>query len=212
MAKVKAKVKSKRPPIIKMTLPEAEIDTESPRWPPLDISMYEGHPSLAQPQVQRHVENVKPPTLNFGLAEPDPLTSPQAAIVFGLVTQRMLSFAQRYPSELRPEPMVRLWLARLCAKDPRFKVYVALNLDTGEVIGHCVGSIETNGVDTWLFCWQIEVDQSHTGIVDQIITVGSQWAKSQGATSILMATQIDPEFWKRRYGFESMRTVMSRQI
>jgi hypothetical protein len=143
------------------------------------------------------------------IVEPDPLAG-SAGLIYVLAGQRMLAFAQQFPQEVNPEAFVRMVLARLVARDPAVKVLVAVA--DGEIVGHILAMLERSGQDCWVFCYQAQVDLAGSDILDQLISAAVPWAKSQGATSVLMATSLDPEFWQRRYGFESVRHVMKRAI
>lgn len=143
--------------------------------------------------------------------EPDPL-HPALAVSFVLAAKRVLDFASDHPSEIAPEPFVRGTMARVCVQDPNVKLILAVDSGTGEVLAHLLATIESNGVDTWVFCWQAQVEQGATGVLQQLIEYATPWAKSRGANRVLMATHLDPEFWRQRYGFEVVRHVMSRPL
>jgi hypothetical protein len=72
--------------------------------------------------------------------------------------------------------------------------------------------IEGAGADRWAFCYQAQVDTAGTDIVKQMLSTVAQWAKALGATSLLMATQIDPQVWARSYQFETVRHVLRRAL
>lgn len=176
-------------------------------------------PSQESPQVIPLPEPSSPPIVDPGdsqvpsvaFLEPDPL-HPTLAVSYVLGAQRVLDFTQRYPTEVSPESFTRGAMARVCMQDPHIKLILVVESNTGEVLGHLLATIETNGTDTWVFCWQVEVDQRATGIVQQLIDYATPWARSRGATSVLMATHLAPEFWQRRYGFEMVRHVMRRTL
>lgn len=150
-----------------------------------------------------------PRTSQVMIVEPDPLAG-AAGLIFVLAGQRMLSFARSYPQEANPEEFVRSILARLVMKDPLVKLLVAVS--DGEIVGHVLGVIEGAGSNRWVFCYQAQVDARGTDVLQQMIDLATPWAKSQGAQYILMATQIDPDFWQKRYNFQTVRHVMRREI
>jgi hypothetical protein len=142
------------------------------------------------------------------IVEPDPLDG-KLGLAYMVAAQRIFAFAQQYPQEVNPETFVRNVLARVVAKDPTVKLLVALNAETGEIAGHILAMIEGNIQDRWVFCYQA---QAEPGVLQQLIDAATPWGKEHGATSLLMATQLDPAFWQRHYGFETVRSVMRRAI
>lgn len=161
--------------------------------------------------VQAPLVVPSPPVKNL-LLEPDVFSNdPRLGLLFVYMAQRILEFAKGYPSEVPPEKFAETMVARLVMKDPQVKC-VLIVTEQGQVIGHLLATIEGNMDSKWVFCWQAQVDEPHTGSLDQAMEMGIQWGKQHGCTSILMATQIDPEFWVKRYGFSSLRTVMSRPL
>jgi hypothetical protein len=151
------------------------------------------------------------PVPKFVLLEPDPL-HPQFSTLFLLTAQRLAAFAMAHPDESNPEMFVRATLARLTMKDPKIKVILAVDVESGAPLGHLLATIESNGTDFWVYCWQAQIDHPHTQILQQMIDAGIPWAKAQGANKVLMATHIDPRFWDQKYGFELSRHVMLRDI
>jgi hypothetical protein len=158
-----------------------------------------------------------PQTTNSGrpgsvvIVEPDPLAG-AAGMIYVLAAQRMLAFTHRFPQEVNPENFVRMVLARVAAKDPTIKLLVAMNADTGDVLGHSLTMIEGLGTDRWAFCYQLQVDIPGTDIVQRMIDHATPWGKQHGAKYLLMATELDPEMFARKYDFEMVRYVMRREI
>ncbi len=184
-----------RPPKIILPEPPLEVDFDFSR--------------LVVPE--KPVSSPPPPPPQVVLVEPDPC-HPTLAVVFLLAAQRMLAFAQEHRDESIPEVFVRATLARVIMKDPKVKLYVALDASTGEVLGHSVTTIETNGASSWAFCWQAQTDKPHTGVIQQMLDTGAPWAKAHGAVKMLVATQIDPRFWSEKYNFQLSRSIMSRAL
>lgn len=145
----------------------------------------------------------------IALMEPD-LLDQQYGLAFLAAADRIMAFARQTAQESNPESFIRNVLARLCVKDPKIKLILAI-ID-GEIVGHILATIETDGTSTWAFCWQAQVDPKGTGTLQYMMDAGIEWAKQHGATSILMATHLDPAFWEQKYGFTSTRTVMRRPI
>ena len=151
------------------------------------------------------------PARQVVVLEPDPF-HPQLAVTFLVAAQRMKSFADRFPHEVNPDQFCRLSLARLCVKDPDIRVFLAIDAETGDILGHALITIESAGMSKWAFAWQAEIDPNGTTTLQKIIDAGIPWAKQRGASQLMMATQLDPKFWADKYGFRMSRYVMSKDI
>lgn len=204
--------------IMKLPLPE------DPAKGPLTRFMDEHPEAFGPPRYQeldnghrlpvyQEIDPIPPSSraVNAVIVEPDPLDG-KLGVWYVAAAQRVLTFARQYPQEVNSETFTRSALARVVAKDPGVKLLVALDADTGEIVGHVLAMIEGTIQDKWVFCYQAQVDARGGGVLQQLIDAATPWGKAQGATSLLMATQLDPAFWQRQYGFETARTVMKRPI
>ena len=153
-----------------------------------------------------------PPPVKTFLVEPDPLADdPRLGLLYIYACNRIRDFAIAHPSEVPAPLFTRTMITRLAGKDPTIRCLMVMTED-GEVVGHVLATIEGGPDARWVYCWQAQVDTAHTTALADALDVGRAWGKEQGATNIVMATFIDPEFWKRRYGFQDVRHVMLKEI
>jgi hypothetical protein len=143
----------------------------------------------------------------------DPLD--KTGFLMPFMIQRLLDFARLHYTETPPEPFARSMVARLTAGDPNVLLLAAVG-SKGDVVGHAVGSIESFANSKWVFVSQCRVDPGEGSadptIVKRFIEAADQWATSQGVKTMLMASPRSDEAWRKRYGFTTLRHVMSRAV
>lgn len=131
------------------------------------------------------------------------------------VVKRIAEFAEQHIDEMDAQTFTRTILARLASGDPGIRVLAFVGAK-GDVVGHAVATIETFGPSKWCFVSQCRVEPGEGSadptVVKRAIENADEWAKGHGVTLMLMATPRSDEAWRRKYGFKTLRHVMSREI
>ncbi len=127
------------------------------------------------------------------------------------IAQRIFSMAQERMSELDPERFTRSLLARLWASDQSVLVLAFIE-PSGKLVGHVVAECCTDGVKRWLFVSQTKADGNVGDAVRRALTILDEWGKSLNATLMTMATHRSDAAWQRKYGLETHRQVLMREI
>ena len=139
----------------------------------------------------------------------------KTGLLLPFVVQRVDEFARQHADEMDPETFTRSIMARLCAGDPSLRL-VAFVGAKGDVVGHALATVESFGPSKWCFIAQCRVEpgegSSDPTLVRRAIEDADAWAASQGISQMLMATPRSDEAWRRKYGFKTLRHVMSREI
>ena len=136
---------------------------------------------------------------------------PVTGLLVPFVAQRMREVAEAFFVELSPDTYVREIMVRLWNRDPRVMV-VALCDPKGNVVGHGVATIETDGINSWCFVSQVKADGNVGDAVHQALEMANEWARQAGCRLMLMATGRSERAWERAYGFKVDRRIMSREI
>jgi len=140
----------------------------------------------------------------------DPLNGP-TAMLLPFIAQRIFSMAQERMSELDPERFTRSLLARLWSSDQSILVLAFIE-PSGKLVGHVVAECCTDGVKRWLFVSQTKADGNVGDAVRRALTMLDEWGKSLSATMMTMATHRSDAAWQRKYGLETHRQVLMREI
>lgn len=131
------------------------------------------------------------------------------------VVERISEFARQHMDEVDPDTWTRTIITRLAGGDPSLLVLAMVGAK-GDVVGHGVATIETFGPSRWVFISQCRVEPGEGSadptVVKRAIEHVDTWAKAQSVTQMLMASPRSDEAWRRRYGFKTLRHVMSREV
>lgn len=131
------------------------------------------------------------------------------------VVQRILEFARQHMEEMGPEQFTKHVIGRLTIGDPTILVLAFVGAQ-GDVVGHGAASIENDGQNKWVFIAQCRVEpgegSSDPTVVRRALEYTDEWAKSHGATTMLMASTRSDEAWRRRYNFKTYRHIMGRPV
>lgn len=136
---------------------------------------------------------------------------PVTGLLVPIISQRMLEMARAVAHEFDPEQLVKSTMVKLWAHDPTIGVLAFVD-EKGQCVGHCVASIESDGVNRWVFVSQVKADGNVGDAVSRAIEVADKWGKDNGCTWMLMATGRSEKAWEKKYGFKLSRRVMARQI
>lgn len=153
-----------------------------------------------------------------GLDPYDPVTG----MLIPFVTQRILQFAREYSEEMDPEQTARVIMSRLWTRDPTIAI-LAFVQGRSKLVGHAVATVESDGVNSWVFVSQVKVDGNVGDAVLRAIEVADQWAQAYSSrylepngqrpiTRMTMATHRSDRAWIKRCGFETERSVMGREV
>lgn len=134
-----------------------------------------------------------------------------SSLLVPFVTQRMLAFAQDFIQETDGRAFVRGILSRLYAGDPRVRV-IAFVKDSMTVVGHGVATIESDGVNAWVFVSQLKADDNVGNALDEALDMAKAWGVQFGATRLQMSTGRNERAWEKRLGFRTVRRVMEVPI
>lgn len=140
----------------------------------------------------------------------DPLTEP-CGMLMPFITQRIYAMAEERASEMDPGQFTRSWMARLWARDPSIAVLIFLE-PTGKLVGHVLAELCGDGVKKWVFVSQCKADGNVGDAVKRAMVIGDEWGAQRGATTMTMATHRSDAAWQRKYGLESHRQVLLREI
>ena len=132
---------------------------------------------------------------------------PVMGMLFPLMLRRMMEFATTHSPEMNPEAQVRDFAMRACAGDPNMLLLAFLAPD-GRLIGHSVSILQQDYGKVWLFVPQCKVDEPGGDVISRAIKMGTEFAKSRGATMIIMVTKRSDGSWARAYGFKTMKHEM----
>ena len=146
---------------------------------------------------------------------------PVTGLLVPLVAQRILGLAQERQRERDPGKTARDILTRLYAGDLSLRILGFLD-DKGVLVGHAVATIETDGVNHWMFIQQVKVDGDVGDAVGRGIEIGDQWATAVNPnlvargytpiTKMVMATHRSDAAFQRKYLFTTDRHLMIREI
>lgn len=140
----------------------------------------------------------------------DPINGP-TAMLLPFIAQRVFSMASERAQELDPERFTRSFLARLWAGDPGVLMLAFLDT-TGKLLGHVAAEACTDGVRKWIFVAQTKADGNVGDAVKRALFMLDEWGKRLGATTMTIATHRSDDAWRRKYGLEVHRYVLSREV
>lgn len=140
----------------------------------------------------------------------DPLNGP-TAMLLPFIAQRVFNMAQERMQELDPERFTRSLMARLWAGDPGALILAFIE-PSGKLVGHVTAEFCTDGVKKWIFVHQTKADGNVGDAVRRALTMLDEWARHLGATMMTMATHRSDAAWQRKYGLETHRQVLMREI
>ncbi len=149
----------------------------------------------------------------------DPLNGP-TAMLLPFIAQRIYNMASERMVEVDPTRFTRAILARLWAGDPAV-VILAMLEPTGKLVGHLCAELCTDSVKKWVFVHQTKADGNVGDAVKRAIVLLDQWAASLKDTTapggvpvtlMTMATHRNDAAWQRKYGLETHRQVLMREV
>lgn len=149
----------------------------------------------------------------------DPLNGP-TAMLLPFIAQRIFNMASERMTEVDPGRFTRAILARLWGGDHTVLVLAMLE-PTGKLVGHVCAEFCTDGVKKWVFVHQTKADGNVGDAVKRAIVILDQWAGTltnstapQGVpvTLMTMATHRNDAAWQRKYGLETHRQVLMREV
>lgn len=126
------------------------------------------------------------------------------------LVQRMVEMARQHFDEGNPELHVRQMWTRIVMNDPAIRLIAAVN-EQGQVVGHCLATLEEHGGKKYVYGWQMRVeakDDTTSRIIDTVET----WAEQENASTMMFVTHRSSAAWQKKYQFEMRRAVMSRPV
>lgn len=131
------------------------------------------------------------------------------------VIQRIIEFGRQHMDELDPEVYAKTVLTRLSVGDGNLLVMAMVGAK-GDVVGHGVASMESDGVSKWVFVSQCRVEPGEGSadptVVRRCIEAVDEWGSARGAIKMVMTTPRSDEAWRRKYGFKTLRHLMVREV
>ena len=107
------------------------------------------------------------------------------------VTERIIEFSRQHMDEMTPEIYARAVLSKLLHQPNDILVLARVGAK-GDVVGHGIASMETDGIKRRVFVSQCRVDpgegSSDPTTVRRCIEYTEQWGSERGATDLLMST------------------------
>ena len=147
---------------------------------------------------------------------------PAIGVLTPIAARRIFDMATSHTQEIDATQQVKAIMTRLWAQDPTVAVVLMVDKN-GVVVGHAVASIESDGVNSWVFISQTKADVAVGDAVDRCLALAESWAQEYNrvrlipagrrpVTHLLMASHRSDLAWQRRMNFETVRHVMARQI
>lgn len=140
----------------------------------------------------------------------DPLNGP-TAMLLPFIAHRIFTMAAERMQEVDPERFTRTILARLWGQDPGVLILAFLE-PSGKLVGHVTAEICTDGVKRWLFVHQTKADGNVGDAVKRAMLMLDAWGTGHKATVMTIATHRSDDAWRRKYGLETHRQVLMREI
>jgi hypothetical protein len=149
----------------------------------------------------------------------DPLNGP-TAMLLPFISQRIYNMASERMAELDPRRFTQALMARLWAGDPAVLILAMLE-PSGKLVGHLTAELCTDSVKKWIFVHQTKADGNVGDAVKRAITMLDQWAATLKDTTapggvpvslMTMATHRNDAAWQRKYGLETHRQVLMREV
>lgn len=144
--------------------------------------------------------------LNMGL--------PGHPLLGALAADRIRQFATEHDETVDPERLTRLVMAALWAGDPGTLVTVLVNPETGSVVGHLLGELQSgSGGQTNLVLAQAKADGNVGEAMKDAIRQGEEWGAERGAKMSMFVTHRNPETLKRwNPEYKVARTVFVKPL
>lgn len=147
----------------------------------------------------------------------------KTGLLIPFILERIRKMAGERASELSPDRVMLNVGARVYAGDLMMALLAFLD-EKGTLVGHALATIESDGVNSWVFVSQVGMDPGDWGdVIARAIGIAEAWARAfseeqllprgrKPITEMLMATTRDDKAWQRRYGFKTRRYIMGRTI
>lgn len=147
----------------------------------------------------------------------------KTGLLIPFVLERIRTMARDRNGEMDPDQMVANIGRRVYGGDPSIALLGFLD-EKSNLVGHAVASMETDGIETWVFISQVGMDPGNWGdAVIHAMETADRWAVwysqeylvprgLKPISKMLMATHRDDKAWQRKYKFETHRVLMMREI
>lgn len=137
------------------------------------------------------------------------LSKPGHVTLTPLLHTRIREFAAERDEWVHPEVFAASVMARLWERDPRLLVLVLVT--ESEVVGHVVAQLQDEGKPVVLVI-QTKADRDVGHALIEAMHLTEQWARSQGAVSLIAVTHRDPDAMARRFGFKLSRHLLTKPL
>lgn len=128
-----------------------------------------------------------------------------------ILAKRIEDFADRHDEFVSAQVFAYAVMARLWQLDQTLQVLAVVDEAKG-VLGHTVTQIEDQGKKPVALMVQAKADGDVGDAMTQAYTRVQEWARSKGATSLVVITQRDPEALERKYGFKLSRRILAKSL
>ena len=147
----------------------------------------------------------------------------QTGLMVPFVLERIKKAALDWSGEMDPIQLVARIGQRVYSCDPSIRLLAFVG-GTGKLVGHAVASMETDGINTWVFVSQVKMDPGDWGdAIPRGLEEADKWAEwyseavlvpngHKPISEMLMATSREDRGFIRRYGFKTYRHIMSRPV
>lgn len=147
---------------------------------------------------------------------------PNLGVLVPIVAKRITEFAREYLQEMDPVLVTQAIMVPLWSRDPYTLVLGMVNTE-GVVVGHAVGTINTDGISHWLTVNQTKADGAVGDAVKRAMQYAREWVANeinpllaaQGKTPVsrvIIVTGRNEKAWEREFGFKLERRVMSAPL
>lgn len=144
---------------------------------------------------------------------------PNLGVLVPIVGKRIMAYAQEHSKELDPVLVTKSVMVPLWSQDPFVLVLAMVNTE-GTVVGHAVGTVNSDGANHWLTITQTQADGAVGDAVRRSLDFAKQWAVDEvnpilravgktPVTKMVMVTGKNEKAWERDYGFRLERRVLT---
>ena len=140
-----------------------------------------------------------------------------------IVAKRIMAFAREHQKELDPVAVAQAVMVPLWSRDPFTLVLAMVNPESGAVVGHAVGAVNSDGSRHWLTITPTQADGADGDAVQPSLDIDREWVAST-INPVLLARGFNPvdkmvlvtgkneKAWEHDYGFRLERRVLGLSL
>lgn len=143
---------------------------------------------------------------------------PNLGVLVPIVSKRIVEYAREHMKELDPVLVARQVMVPLWNQDPTVLVLAMVNTE-GVVVGHAVGGIQSDGINSWLVITQTQADGAVGDAVRRSLDFARTWVAEEVNPVLAQAgrrlvsrlsyvTGKNEKAWEGDYGLKLERRVL----